>query len=133
MGPDTIKVTEAGGRLTVASAKVRVGAQLLASIPVGSANRIYVASLAGADVINVSTVTKKATIIAGAGNDSIAGGLGNDDLYGRLGNDTISGGAGVDMLFGEDGNDAVRGDDGNDSLFAGAGNDSADGGAGDDV
>lgn len=69
------------------------------------------------------TVTLRAGLWGGEGNDYIDGGLGNDSLYGGTGDDILIGGTGADLLLGEDGNDWLYGGSENDSLWGGAGND----------
>lgn len=88
------------------------------------------------------------TVLAGSGDDWVAGnvadnylsgGAGNDTLIGdgtgamRGGNDTLIGGAGNDSLDGGVGNDRLEGQDGNDTLLGGAGDDLLTGLAGADL
>lgn len=130
---DTITVRElAGNRLVVNGVMIQSNGQFFNTIPAGSASRVYVFGSSGNDTINVQTVTRKATIIGGVGDDTITGGTANDDLYGRDGNDVINGGPGNDSLFGENGDDLLGGDAGNDSLFGAAGDDTLVGGDGND-
>jgi Ca2+-binding RTX toxin-like protein len=92
-------------------------------------------------------------IVAGLGDDTIAGGFigdilnagdGNDIVEGYKGADRITGGLGDDTLYGDenrdtsgdvvrDGNDTIFGDAGNDLIYGGSGNDKLFGGAGDDT
>jgi Ca2+-binding RTX toxin-like protein len=82
--------------------------------------------------------TLPATILGGAGNDtligaeaadSISGGAGHDLISGLAGNDTIDGDGGADTLQGSAGKDLLRGgrgddrfqNDDNDSIFGGDG------------
>jgi uncharacterized delta-60 repeat protein len=70
-------------------------------------------------------------ILAGAGNDSIAGAAGAETIFGGAGDDTIRGGDGNDYLSGGAGRDLLFGDGGNDQLIARDGlADVLDGGAG---
>src|SRR6266850_2186507 len=64
-----------------------------------------------------------ATILGGAGNDSIQGGGGNDLLVGGDGDDSILGGRGDDNLQGGAGSDTLLANGGKDSLDGGDGHD----------
>jgi len=130
---DTITVKEQNGRLVVVGTPIQIGGTFAGSVGLAAVSRVFIAGGPGNDVINVGTISKKATILAGVGNDRITGGLGADDIYGRDGNDTLNGGGGNDSLFGENGDDTLSGDDGDDALFGGFGKDSISGGAGDDT
>ena len=133
VGNDTLTVRELpGARLVVPGVMIQYNGQLFNTIPTAWASRVYVFGSDGNDTINVSSITRKATIIGGRGHDTITSGAGNDDLYGRDGNDVITGGLGNDSLYGENGNDTINADAGNDSLFGGAGDDTMAGGDGND-
>jgi Ca2+-binding RTX toxin-like protein len=98
-----------------------------------------------ADTINVSAFRGLATLVGGAGNDTltgtefddvISGGDGNDSIVGlagddaidgAAGNDSISGGQGIDTLLGGDGDDTLRGGALQDFLLGEAGDDDIDG------
>jgi len=67
----------------------------------------------------------RATLIGGAGNDSLTGGGGNDTLNGGDGNDTVTGGAGTDTLYGGNDDDTLDGGTGADSLRGESGTDVA--------
>src|SRR5439155_4198523 len=125
---DTITVREQAGRLIVVGTPILFGGAYYNSVGLAAVSRVFIAGGPGNDVISVSTISKKATLIGGVGNDRLTGGLGTDDLYGRDGNDTLAGGGGADSLYGENGDDTLAGDDGNDTLFGGFGNDSLGGG-----
>jgi len=73
------------------------------------------------------------TLFGGAGDDSISGGAGRDVLAGSAGNDTIDGDGGGDTLVGVAGTDLLRGGAGDDRFQVDDGDDVADGGAGTDV
>ena len=60
-----------------------------------------------------------ATLMGGAGNDSLTGEGGDDMLYGGAGNDDLMGGAGNDTLDGGDGMDVLTGGDGADTFVWG--------------
>jgi Ca2+-binding RTX toxin-like protein len=138
-GPDHITVSVDGPALVVRDVAanknipVQFGANLFRGARATAVNRIYISGGGGDDIISISGVPKRATIIGGPGDDSITGGLGNDDIYGRAGNDSIFGGGGNDKLYGEVGDDTLWGDDGNDTLFGGDGDDVLAGRAGDDL
>ena len=81
-------------------------------------------------------------VVAGPGDDFLAGddranqlsgGAGKDTIQGLGGGDRLDGGAGDDSLDGGAGNDTLRGGGGGDSLAGGGGNDIIDGGAGSDT
>lgn len=94
----------------------------------------------GSNFLVFSGSTQNATIVSGAGADSILGGLGNDSVSlgetgvanGGFGNDTIvggtslatlGGGAGADSIVAGAGGGQIIGEVGNDTLVAGAGKD----------
>ena len=131
--PNTFTIVEQGGRYSVTGFKIHSGGQLLSSVGVAAVNKIYVDGGRNDDVIDLSTVTKPATVIGGLGDDSIIGGQGNDELYGRDGNDSIFGSGGDDKIFGEAGDDTLWGDDGNDTIYGGDGDDVLAGRAGNDL
>ena len=64
-----------------------------------------------------------ATLIGGAGNDTLGGGSGNDKLVGAAGDDHLAGGAGDDLLLGAAGSDELDGGGGEDRLLGGKGGD----------
>src|SRR5882724_10974447 len=78
------------------------------------------------------TIDIPATILGGAGNDSIIGGSGNDSIAGSVGNDTVSAGAGDDTVDGGAGRDLLDGGGDSDSLIGGTGPDQLNGNTGDD-
>lgn len=60
---------------------------------------IEMSGLEGNDKLTLgSSVTTPATLLGGAGNDSLTGGGGNDVLNGDIGNDTLAGGGGTNTL-----------------------------------
>lgn len=93
------------------------------------------------------------TLMAGTGNDIVAGGLGNDVIFGGDGDDVlrgdrnsrseqadeaggddyIDGGAGSDRIGGKSGNDTLLGGAGDDLIWGDGGDDIIDGGEGNDV
>jgi serralysin len=75
------------------------------------------------DIAEGDTLSLIEAVIAGSGNDFIAGNGSNNTLTGNDGNDT---------LMGNSGNDTLRGGSGNDKLIGGTGNDTLSGHAGAD-
>lgn len=135
------------GTLTVANAKsLIVNASTALTVGTltngGAVLKTLDASASTADVVfTTQAMSSAATVLGGAGNDSLtgstgsdsmSGGAGNDSLQGNGGADTIDGGAGNDVLTGGSGNDSILGGDGNDTIDSGAGNDVIQGGAGND-
>ncbi len=131
--------------------RVRINGHLAGIFDSADVQRFVVFGLAGNDKIVVSAaLDQPATIFGdeggdvivagsgdnqiagGAGNDKIVGGSGNDSLCGDTGNDIIVGGAGNDTLFGDEGNDVLNGGQGGDLLLGGEGNDTLDGAVGND-
>lgn len=127
-GIDKITVQEQPGVIKVLQSNVVTNSFLPSAV-----TRVFIDGGAGDDILDVSTLTRKAILIGGANDDSMTGGLGADEIYGRDGDDSILGGGGNDKLFGENGNDSVGGEIGNDSLFGGIGDDVLAGNAGDDT
>jgi Ca2+-binding RTX toxin-like protein len=86
------------------------------------------------DLFEGSLLNEPATILGGAGNDSLNGATGADFIDGGSGNDTIDGGIlGNDSLFGGTGADSLSGRSGNDLLDGGFGADAISGGSGTDT
>jgi Ca2+-binding RTX toxin-like protein len=73
-----------------------------------------------------------ATIVRGAGPDTITGTPGNDVIVAGAGDDTVDGAGGADIICGGKGRDTLKGGPGNDSLFGGDGADTLRGGGGTD-
>ncbi|MFO0872091.1 MAG: hypothetical protein U0935_24450 [Pirellulales bacterium] len=78
---------------------------------------IYV--FGGSDTVTVS-VSKRAEIHGGRGDDNLTGGSGDDVLWGDEGQDNLWGGAGHDVLSGGQGIDSLVGNAGKDILLGGA-------------
>lgn len=72
-------------------------------------------------------------VLAGKGDDVLAGQNGNDFLYGGKGNDRLEGGRGNDFLDGGSGRDTLHGGEGQDRLTGGRDSDHLSGNGGDDV
>ncbi|MDX1976317.1 MAG: Calx-beta domain-containing protein, partial [Pseudanabaenaceae cyanobacterium bins.68] len=87
-------------------------------------------SIAGAEAFGVN-FTGTADEVASA-SDTVLGGAGNDTIRGNNGNDSLLGETGNDLLDGGAGDDILLGSDGRDTLLGGNGADDLDGGAGDD-
>ena len=100
-GNDNIKLTAAGGTLTVKQNGVATSFNLAG---VGS---IRVLANGGNDTVTVGSRVPAVYISGGAGDDSLTGGAGNDNLYGDEGNDTLSGGPGVDVVYGGTGTNVL--------------------------
>lgn len=96
-GDDNIKLTAAGGMLTVKENGVR------ALFRLADISSIKVFANDGNDRVTVGSGVPGVFISGGAGDDSLIGGYGNDNIYGDAGNDTLSGGPGVDVLDGGSG------------------------------
>jgi len=75
---------------------------------------------AGNDFLRVSTaLTTPATLLGGAGNDTLRGGSGNDIAIGGDGNDLLIGRDGQDILVGGTGADFLIGREDDDILISG--------------
>jgi Ca2+-binding RTX toxin-like protein len=146
-GNDRIEVDTAGGTVYVFENNI-----LSRAFPDVQVTTITVNALGGADYVKMwPSTTQRASINAGAGNDTVyasnsadtvyagagadrveAGG-GNDFISGEGDNDTLYGGAGNDSIYDALGNNIMYGEAGNDVLQAGSGADYLDGGTGNDV
>jgi Ca2+-binding RTX toxin-like protein len=99
----------------------------------GRVKQVLVVTGAGDDTVLVDRrVSTAATLVGGAGDDSLSGGSGNDDVEGDGGDDSLVGGAGDDSIRGGDGVDEIEGDDGDDSIAGEGGHDHVRGDAGND-
>ena len=85
----------------------------------GTFKSIVVRSVGGADKITIAgTLTVRAALYGGEGNDTLIGGAGADRLYGEAGNDALMGGGGDDVLVTiGGGTDVLAGNLGNDSFW----------------
>src|SRR5436190_21578106 len=124
-GNDQIVVSQSGG-----SINVNINGKT-SSFPANSINDILIKGFGGADSLRVKG-SLGATMLAGAGNDSLFGGNASDTLDGGNGNDVLNGNAGDDSLEGGGGNDNLAGRAGNDLLNGDAGRDRLSGGKGTD-
>lgn len=88
---------------------------------------ILVNALGGDDWVAVEGMGDRlaipATLLGGAGNDTLGGAFGKDLIRGGAGDDLVTGGGGDDSLIGSDGDDRLLGGDGADLILGGAGND----------
>ena len=89
---------------------------------IGNEHRFFGSSLQ--DSIDLSALPGRAFVIAGPGNDVIAGTQFRDVIFGGSGTDHIDGLGGADSLFASAGNaNILLGGDGHDSLFGSGGGD----------
>jgi Ca2+-binding RTX toxin-like protein len=93
-----------------------------AAADLGDGNDRYVG---GASAFNL--------VLAGSGDDRMAGGGVRDSLQGGSGDDSATGGAGRDVLLGNSGNDKLNGGADDDLLSGNAGSDVLNGAAGADL
>ena len=89
---------------------------------------IFVDAQAGNDRVEIQSggpggMALAATVLGGAGNDTIHTGSANDSIDGGAGDDLIIGGKGDDTLVGGSGNDRLLGDEGHNVLRGGLGDD----------
>jgi Ca2+-binding RTX toxin-like protein len=124
-GNNTIRVTEAGGEVSVTGLKAAV-----TLTHAEAQDTLVVSGLDGNDTIDASGMAAaalKLVLDGGNGNDKITGGEGDDVLRGGEGNDTVTGGHGNDTAFlgggddkftwnSGDGNDVIEGDAGVDTV-----------------
>ncbi|MBI3412214.1 MAG: hypothetical protein HY040_28115 [Planctomycetes bacterium] len=130
---DQITVRQVNGRISVDNLKITWNHAQVASVPASSVSDIQVFGKGGNDILRIDgSITKRAFVHGGAGNDTIYGGSGRNILYGDDGNDVIYGGAGADLIYGGNGNDKLYGRGGNDLIYGEAGDDYLSGDAGSD-
>ncbi len=79
--------------------------------------------LAGAGNDTIAGKFTANRFVGGGGNDSLGGAGGNDTLFGGVGMDTLDGGGRADKLFGNNGRDMLDGGAGRDILVGGRGRD----------
>ena len=83
---------------------------------------IFVDALGGNDRVEIQaggpdgTLTVPATVLGGAGNDTLSGASGDDRLVGGDGDDLLLGTKGNDTLLGSNGIDQLQGGDGDDFI-----------------
>jgi hypothetical protein len=87
----------------------------------------------GNDVVDLDpSLNQPATLVGGAGNDSLVGDAGDDSLLGGAGDDTLVGSTGNDTLNAGTGDDSIEAGAGDDHVLGGTGHDSIDCGSGND-
>src|SRR4051794_2874931 len=123
-GPNAITVSRGpGGTLLVNHGAVRI----VGSPPtVANTLLVNVSGFGGADRLSLDEsqgLLPRASLVGGAGSDTLTGGSGADTLSGADDNDLLFGGGGADLLFGGDGNDVLTGGRGNDRALGQAGDD----------
>ena len=112
---------------------VGTNAEPIRRFDAATVGRVSITGGAGNDAIQVgATVTRRAVIDGGDGNDTIDSGSGSDELFGGAGSDLILANAGRDVIYGGAGDDTLSGGTGPDVLIGDAGNDLLTGSAGDD-
>ena len=84
----------------------------------------------GAGNDTIQGTTRQRVIVAGGGDDTVAAGNGVDYVCGQGGNDTLDTGNGDDLLDGGSGNDGCHGYNGGDKIVGGSGRDFLDGPSG---
>jgi Ca2+-binding RTX toxin-like protein len=107
-GDDVVQVEGSGAQQAVIGLAARVsvvGAEL------GADDRLLLDTLSGDDVVEGSTLSAPAALVAdgGAGNDVLIGGGGDDVLSGGAGDDVLIGGLGQDVLDGGAGDNVLLG------------------------
>jgi Ca2+-binding RTX toxin-like protein len=132
---DVLTVTGDGLANTITISRYGAGSILVngGAVPVSggvptvaNTRTVTVLGKAGPDVISLDETNgplPKASLFAGAGNDTVTGGSGADTLLGQGGNDTVLGKGGTDLLFGGTGNDVLTGGDADDQAFGEVGDD----------
>jgi hypothetical protein len=114
---DVITVDQLGQQLIVRRDGLKV-----ANVSAAEATSIVVATGGGNDLVLLGEdVRVSATILGGAGNDTLIGGRAADAIYGEAGNDFLLGLSGADLLDGGDGDDTLIGGLGIDTLRGGRG------------
>ena len=138
---ETFVVQPKAGDATMVEASV--DGTVVQTVSVADLTNIVIFGNDGDDKITVSeSLTFRAVLHGGNGNDTIHGGGGNDFVAGEKGNDYTYGGGGKDLVttgagknhaYGEDGDDKVVGSSGHDFIYGGAGRDRLYGDLGDDL
>jgi Ca2+-binding RTX toxin-like protein len=122
--PNTIAISrDAAGTIRVNGGAVPISG---GTPTVANTRTVTVVGKAGNDVISLDETNgalPKASLFAGANNDTVTGGSGDDTLLGQGGTDTLLGKGGFDLMFGGTGNDTLTGGDADDQAFGEIGND----------
>ena len=121
-GNDDIKINFTEAATGLAALTVEAGAgddfvTLAAGVPIAAT------VLGGAGEDSIYGNDRNNILSGEAGRDFILAGAGNDEIHGGADNDILRAGAGTDKLFGDDGNDVLQAGAGDDTLLGGAGDD----------
>lgn len=121
----TVTGTESADQISLSIGNAAVDVNINGVVQsIGAVKKIRVFGLGGDDTIEISrSITRHASIDAGAGNDNVLGGGGSDTIAGFTGDDLIYGNVGDDVLRGGDGNDTLRGNAGVDAVLGEGGDD----------
>lgn len=132
----TVNGTTKSDRLSIFMEGTNVAVQLgdaKLTFPLGLVKRVIVNAGTGNDYVVVGEDVPSASILGGAGNDTLIGTSNSDTIFGGDGNDQINGGGGNDVLFGDAGTDSLNGEGGKDVIHGGDGNDRVQGAGGNDM
>ena len=106
-GDDVVSVLGAGTNVQVSGLAARTSV----SGAIAGSDRVTVNALAGADVLDASSVAAIGALL------TLDGGNGDDVLLGGAGDDTLLGGAGDDVLIGGPGTDTIDGGTGDNVVL----------------
>jgi Ca2+-binding RTX toxin-like protein len=103
-GPDTVTVTREGDLI-----RVRIEPEGIdRTFPADAVKRATVLAGDGDDsIIFDDSITQPLRIEGHGGNDTLTGGAGADTILGGDGDDVLDGGRGADLIFGDGGNDTL--------------------------
>ncbi|NUQ65487.1 MAG: hypothetical protein HUU20_23715, partial [Pirellulales bacterium] len=101
-GNDDVKVVHLLGDVLAVSSN-----HIALNFDASRVNTIEVMARDGEDIIDLSTVSSKAIIWGGPGNDILKGGSGDDQLFGEGENDWLYGGGGINHLDGGAGDNSL--------------------------
>jgi hypothetical protein len=119
-GNDTVQVTKLSSTQLKATYSFGSQTRTVSTTGVNAITGIEVYLRDGNDLACISSsVTTKAKMFGGNGNDAISGGSGNDVLVGGAGLDLLAGGSGMDLIIGGQGIDALYGENDGDVLVGG--------------
>ena len=135
-GTLTVSGTTKSDRINVftegANIAVQVGDTKLTFVTL-LVKRVSITAGTGNDYVVVGEDVPSASILGGAGNDTLVGTANADFISGGDGDDVINGGGSNDVLNGDAGNDSLNGEGGKDLVHGGDGNDRVQGAGGNDV
>ncbi|WP_428940579.1 calcium-binding protein [Fontivita pretiosa] len=104
------------------AANVTVNGTAASGSPFAFGGGIFVYGRDGHDNVTIATsLTRRASLIGGNGNDTLVAGSGPATIYGDAGSDSLAGGSANDSVFGVSGDDRVDGGAGSDVLSGGLG------------